>query len=69
MTYEEAMQLAIDAGALEPQGWQERMAANIKSYQEGLNWSSSPRARGRLQAWTEAILNGVHPRDLKSQVG
>jgi hypothetical protein len=67
MSYEETEQLAIDAGALEPQGWGERAAAGIIVSNYGL-WSTSPRAQARLRAWTEAILNGVHPSELKSKV-
>jgi hypothetical protein len=69
MTVDEAIRAAIAAGALQPQGFGESLAANVNSYQNYQNWSETPRAQGRLRAWANAILNGVDPRDLKSQVG
>ena len=50
--YDECQQEAIRAGALEPQGIAERMAAGVLSYQQGESWSNCARARGRLQQWT-----------------
>ena len=70
MTYEEAQQLAIAAGALKPHGLMENMAANWSSSQNwSFNYGNTVRARGRLEAWTAAILNGVSPQDVKSQLG
>jgi hypothetical protein len=70
MTYEQAEQIAIEAGALLPQSMSERIALNIeKNNNWFFQWSSTPRAQGRLQAWTEAVLNGVPAHDLKRRVG
>lgn len=70
MTYEEARALAIQAGALEPQGMGERMACGIKKHENWFfQWSDSPTAQARLQAWTKAILDGVPPGELRRQIG
>ncbi|MDB5670017.1 MAG: hypothetical protein JWO25_976 [Alphaproteobacteria bacterium] len=70
MTYEEAQQIAIDAGALEPQGMKERIAAGIQANNNwSFRWSDTPRAQGRLRAWTEAALNGVPAHELKRRIG
>jgi hypothetical protein len=69
MTYEEAEQLAIGAGALEPQGFGERAAAGVIIYNTGQVWATTSPAQAHLRAWTEAILDGVHPNELKSKVG
>jgi hypothetical protein len=70
MTYEQARQAAIDAGALEPQGFGEGMAYNWEKNKDWwFQWANTPRAQGRLEAWTNAILNGVPPYELKSRVG
>jgi hypothetical protein len=68
MDYEQARAFAIDAGALEPQGMGERMAAGVNAY-DGGHWAATPRAQARLEAWTEAILNGVSPSELRRQIG
>jgi hypothetical protein len=68
MTVDEAMRAALEAGALKPQGFGEGVARNVIVTNGGL-WVETPRAQGRLRDWTNAILNGVDPRDLKSQVG
>lgn len=49
--YAECRQEAINAGALKPQGWKERIAANLISSNGG-SWSDSVTARSRLEAWT-----------------
>jgi hypothetical protein len=70
MTYEEAQQAAIDAGALEPQGIGERMAYNWQKNQDwSFRWATTVKAQGRLEAWTNAILNGVPPYELKRRLG
>jgi hypothetical protein len=59
MTYEEAQQAAIDAGALEPQGMLERMAYNWEKNQRlVVPMGPNGQAQGRLNAWTNAILDG-----------
>lgn len=65
MTYEEARTKAIAAGALAPQGFKEGIAANLLSYYEGRSFATTPRAQSRLEAWTNAILNGAEPGNLK----
>ncbi len=50
----------------------ETMACNIQKNQNWFfHWSETPRAQGRLEAWTNAILNGVPPRksELRRQIG
>jgi len=69
MTGEEAEGIAIAAGALKPQGFKEEIAANWNSYSNYQNWADTGQAQDRLKAWTEAILNGVNPRDLRRVVG
>jgi hypothetical protein len=69
MTEDEAIRAAIAAGALQPQGFRESLADNVNSTQNYQNWSDTALARGRLEAWTNAILNGVDPSELKSRVG
>ena len=70
MTQEEARQAAIDAGALEPQGFAENIAFNVEQNKDwAFRWADTPKAQGRLEAWTNAILNGVPPHDLRRQVG
>jgi hypothetical protein len=70
MTYEEAQQAAIDAGALEPQGMLERMACNWEKNNDwSFQWGSTAKAQGRLNAWTNAILEGVSPYEVKSRLG
>jgi len=61
MTEEEARALAIQMGALKPQGFQENWAAGVMSY-NGRSFADTPLARSRLQAWTLAILEGRDPR-------
>jgi hypothetical protein len=68
-TWEEARAAAIAAGALRPQGFAEGVAANLNSYQNYRNWSETPRAQARLEAWTRAIMDGVDPNELRSNVG
>jgi hypothetical protein len=69
-TLEEAEQFAIQAGALRPQGMKENMAEGIaKSNNWAFRWEYTERAQSRLQAWTQAILNGTHPNDLRRLVG
>jgi len=55
--YEECRRRAIAAGALQPQGFKERLAANLMQY-SGQPFSNSPLALSRLQAWIEDCLNG-----------
>ena len=70
MTEEEAKQAAINAGALEPQGMAERMACGFQKNEDwSFQWADTDRAKGRLTAWTNAVLNGVAPHELKSRVG
>jgi hypothetical protein len=70
MTHEEAQRLAIAAGALEPQGMGERMAAGINKQRDwSFQWSQTPVAQQRLALWSQAILNGVAPSDLRQEVG
>jgi hypothetical protein len=70
MTYEEAQQIAIDAGALKPQGMAENTAAGISANRDwSFRWENTPRAQGRLEAWTNAILQGVPPSELRRQIG
>ena len=47
----ECQQEAIRAGALDPQGLAEGLAANWLSAQ-GQSWADGAKARGRLQQWT-----------------
>lgn len=63
MAYDEAKQQAINMGALEPHGLKERMAAGLMA-NEGRWFSQTPLAQSRLEAWTQAILNGQDPRSL-----
>ena len=70
MTYEEAQQLAIDAGALQPQGFGENIAYSLKKNEDwSFRWSDTVKAQGRLEAWTKAVLNGVAPHELKQRLG
>jgi hypothetical protein len=46
--YNECWQEAISAGALEPQGLLDRMAAGHMAY-NGQSWADTPKARARLQ--------------------
>ncbi len=70
MTYEEAQQIAIDAGALKPHGFRENIAAGVAANNDlSFRWSATPRAQSRLSAWTEAVLNGVPAYDLKRRLG
>jgi hypothetical protein len=68
MSVEEAEQIAIDAGSLEPQTLGERTAAGIIAYNYG-RFANTQRAIDRHQLWTQAILNGVHPSNLKGEIG
>jgi hypothetical protein len=70
MTYEEARALAIQAGALEPQGFGENVACNLKKSENwSFQWSQTPRAQARLAAWTDAILNGIPSHELRRRIG
>ena len=70
MDYEQARALAIAAGALEPQGMGERAAYGVQKHENWFfQWKDSPRAQGRLEAWTQAILNGVPPSELRRRIG
>jgi hypothetical protein len=70
MTEDDAREAAIRAGALEPQGVVEQMACNFQQSNDwSFRWSDTARARARLEAWTNAILNGVPPHELRSRVG
>jgi hypothetical protein len=70
MTYEEAEQAAIDAGALEPQGMAERIACGLQKNEDwSFQWADTAKAQGRLKAWTNAVLNGIPPYELKSRLG
>jgi hypothetical protein len=70
MTYDEAQRIAIDAGALEPHGMRESIARSIASNEDwSFTWSETPRAQARLQAWTQAVLDGVPAYDLKRRIG
>ncbi len=70
MTYEEAQQLAIDAGALEPQGMTESIACNIAACKDwSFKWANTPHAQERFVQWTNAILDGVPPSELLRQIG
>jgi hypothetical protein len=70
MTYEEAERVAINAGALQPQGFGENIACNLKQSDDwSFQWAYTERAQGRLQAWTNAILNGVPDYELKKRIG
>jgi hypothetical protein len=70
MTREEAREAAIRAGALEPQGMGEQVACNLKKSENWwFDWSTTPRAQGRLEAWTNAVLAGVPTYELKRRVG
>jgi hypothetical protein len=70
MTYEEAQQIAINAGALEPQGFGENMAYNFKKNENWFfQWADTPAARGRLIRWTDGVLSGIPAHQLKYQLG
>lgn len=70
MTYEEAERAAINAGALQPQGFGEQMAYNFKKSDDwSFQWAYTPCAQGRLQRWTNAILNGVPDYELRKRIG
>ncbi len=53
--YYACQQAAIDAGALEPQGIAERMAAGVMA-SSGQRWADCQRARQRLEEWTRDCL-------------
>lgn len=53
--YDECEREAIAAGALEPQDWQERMAAGVLA-SNGESWEKTPAARARLQEWVAECL-------------
>ena len=57
--YEECRQAAINAGALEPQGMKERMAAGVLAYERGESWATTSRAQRRLEAWIKECLPSV----------
>ena len=62
MTDDEARELAVKKGALKPQGMLEGVVSGILA----ANWqrfSKTPRAQGRLDSWTQQILNGQEPKD------
>ncbi len=61
MTSEEARALAIQMGAIEPQGSGERISAGVLAHR-GVSFSDTPAAQNRLNAWTQEILNGRDPR-------
>lgn len=52
---QECERAAIDAGALEPQNWRERMAAGVMAA-NGERWADTPVARNRLRVWTEECM-------------
>ena len=62
MTYQEAQDLAITAGALKPKGILENIAAAIMLNQ-GRHWSDTERAKHRLEDWTQIILTGRDPQN------
>lgn len=53
--YEECQQEVIRAGALEPQGWKERMAAGV-IVSNGGRWADTEVAQSRLRQWTADCL-------------
>jgi hypothetical protein len=53
--YQDCLQAAIDAGALEPQDWKERMAAGVLTA-NGQCWADTPVARARLEAFVQECL-------------
>jgi len=53
--YQECHDAAIRAGALQPQGFKEGLAANWLSSQ-GQSFAATPLAQNRLRAWIEACL-------------
>jgi hypothetical protein len=53
--YQECQDAAIRAGALQPQGTKEAIAASWLSYQ-GQSFAATPLAQSRLRAWIEACL-------------
>jgi hypothetical protein len=55
IAYQECQEAAINAGALKPQGWKERMAAGITEGNGG-RWADTPVARARLEAWTQEYM-------------
>ena len=56
--YEECRRKAIAAGALEPQGLAERMAAGVMAYKEGIMWANTGKAQYRLRVWIQDCLEG-----------
>lgn len=61
MTREQARKLAIEMGALQPQGLSEGAAVSWLSFSYHA-FAETPKAQSRLDAWTEAILSGIDPR-------
>jgi hypothetical protein len=59
--YAQCVQEAINAGALEPQGFGESVSANLLSYYEGRSFATTPHAQGRLEQWT----NDLYARRLR----
>jgi hypothetical protein len=48
----------------------ENMACNWQKNQDwSFQWAHTVKAQGRLEAWTNAILNGVSPYELKRRLG
>jgi hypothetical protein len=66
MNYEQAQQIAIQAGALEPQGFGENVAYNIKKSENWFfQWADTRVAQDRLDRWTDAVLRGIPSYELK----